>query len=209
MIGREPVRPPTRINPTIGKLSKESVARVPLVLYIPSPNSGASRIGKEEKAETNHSYPPVSAVDSPITSEKPKLESNLSGGGIFHWFQRSSGAQVFNFTANTAKRQKLLDGWDAQWEKGSYPFVRLSGSRATCSICLDEFEEPPKKGESKSNSNGTESGVDNGKPHKPQRKGRRKTPKLTNSDDPLKLEAVGEGPQPLRLLACGHVFHVS
>ena len=29
-----------------------------------------------------------------------------------------------------------------------------------------------------------------------------------NSSDPLKLEDAGEGAQPLRLLACGHVFHV-
>jgi hypothetical protein len=28
-------------------------------------------------------------------------------------------------------------------------------------------------------------------------------------EDPLKLENAGEGAQPLRLLACGHVFHVS
>jgi hypothetical protein len=27
-------------------------------------------------------------------------------------------------------------------------------------------------------------------------------------EDPLKLESLAEGPQPLRLLACGHVFHV-
>ena len=31
---------------------------------------------------------------------------------------------------------------------------------------------------------------------------------VPRNSDPLKLEDAGEGAQPLRLLACGHVFHV-
>lgn len=109
------------------------------------------------------------------------------------------------------KRQTTEDEWEANWEKGEYPFVKLPNNRATCAICLVDFEAPPKKGtaaismtmkaapESSQQSPGA-SGSGNG--------GRQKRHEKRVQVENLMLEDAGEGAQPLRLLACGHAFHV-
>ena len=74
------------------------------------------------------------------------------------------------------------DSWEGNWEKGEYPFVRLEGNRAACAICLMDFNAPKRIG--------TNSG----------------TPEVQRHEESGDAE---EEPQPLRLMACGHVFHVS
>jgi hypothetical protein len=91
------------------------------------------------------------------------------------------------------------DSWEDNWEKGEYPFVRLEGNRAACAICLMDFDEPKRVG---------------GNPGKDGKDGKEVEAKgaegeVTQPHEELRLEDAGEGPQPLRLLACGHVFHVS
>jgi hypothetical protein len=111
------------------------------------------------------------------------------------------------------KRQTTEDEWEASWEKGEYPFVKLPNNRATCAICLVDFEAPPKKAtatvsmtvgavsESPLQSSGASGSKHGGKQNK---KRHEKRVQVEN----LKLEDAGEGAQPLRLLACGHAFHV-
>jgi len=111
------------------------------------------------------------------------------------------------------KRQTTEDDWEAIWEKGEYPFVKLPNNRATCAICLVDFEAPPKKGtaaasmamkavsESSLQSPGA-SGSRNGK-----KQNKKRNEKRVQVED-LRLDDAGEGAQPLRLLACGHAFHV-
>lgn len=111
------------------------------------------------------------------------------------------------------KRQATEDEWEANWEKGEYPFVKLPNNRATCAICLVDFEAPPKKGtavasmamkaatESSLQSPGASGSGNGGKQNK------KRHEKRVQVED-LKLEDAGEGAQPLRLLACGHAFHV-
>lgn len=111
------------------------------------------------------------------------------------------------------RRQTTEDEWEANWEKSEYPFVKLPNNRATCAICLVDFEAPPKKGtaaasmamkavsESSMQSPGASGSRHGGKPNK---KRHEKRVQVEN----LKLEDAGEGAQPLRLLACGHAFHV-
>jgi hypothetical protein len=111
------------------------------------------------------------------------------------------------------RRQTTEDEWEANWEKGEYPFVKLPNNRATCAICLVDFEAPPKKGttvalmamkavsESSLQSPGASGSRHGGKPNK-------KRPEKRVQVENLKLEDAGEGAQPLRLLACGHAFHV-
>lgn len=99
--------------------------------------------------------------------------------------------------------------------EGTYPFVRLAGSRATCHICLEEFQEPKKKSiefanrdkEVPAKKEATFEAADDNLSTGIKWIQRFKS-KKSILEDPLKLEAAGDGAQPLRLLACGHVFHV-
>ena len=142
-------------------------------------------------------------------SSKKRKESDLEAGTSQP--TRSSLTGVIG--KRLPKRQTTEDEWEANWEKGEYPFVKLPNNRATCAICLVDFEAPPKKGtaaasmamkavsESSLDSPGASSSRNGGKQNK---KRHEKRVQVEN----LKLEDAGEGAQPLRLLACGHAFHV-
>ncbi len=120
--------------------------------------------------------------------------------------------------------------WDEMWEKGEYPFVRLEGNRAVCAICLMDFEEPKRvrgkkakgvdaKADAKpagaaSSADGSGGGggsaIQDGGASKTERTQEIQVEEVTEEErDALKLNDAGEGAQPLRLLSCGHVFHVS
>jgi len=144
--------------------------------------------------------------EKPKDSDEPQSPS-ISGNPLLKLFKHSRRANINKLTSispSTAnKRHKAgEDTWEAQWERCPYPFVRLSGTRATCHICLEEFEEPPKKSKNKF-------GSQSKRPNKPRRKSSAASGLmgLPTGEDPLKLEDAGDGAQPLRLLACGHVFH--
>jgi len=84
--------------------------------------------------------------------------------------------------------------WEDRYEKSSLPFVRLENNRATCAICLMDFDEPPRKstkGKSASKVNASEVGA-----------GARAAAGPSS-------EQSSTDPEPLRLLECGHVFHKS
>lgn len=94
----------------------------------------------------------------------------------------------------------------------------LEGNRAACAICLMDFEEPNRIGGETSSSpdlpaEATTSQDLNEKSHPSDTaiiaEGPLQAIVEEGRDDGLKLENAGEGAQPLRLLACGHVFHVS
>jgi len=139
-------------------------------------------------------------------SSKKTKESDLEAGA-----SRSALTAVIG--KRLPRRQTTEDEWEANWEKGEYPFVKLPNNRATCAICLVDFEAPPTKGtaaasmamkavpESPLQSPGASGSKHGGKPNK---KRHEKRVQVEN----LKLEDAGEGAQPLRLLACGHAFHV-
>ena len=126
--------------------------------------------------------------------------------------------------------------WDEMWEKGEHPFVRLEGNRAVCAICLVDFEEPrrvhsarpappvlasPAEGVEDALAGDGEAAVP-GTPgpsspssSAPQAPTQGKTEEIQvetvsrrEEEDALQLNDAGEGAQPLRLLSCGHVFHV-
>jgi hypothetical protein len=85
----------------------------------------------------------------------------------------------------------------------------LEGNRAACAICLLDFAEPKRiaggvgvKDDNKNAQSDAEAEV-------------KAEQDITTIDvveedrcGALKLADAGEGPQPLRLLQCGHVFHV-
>ena len=119
--------------------------------------------------------------------------------------------------------------WDEMWEKGEYPFVRLEGNRAVCAICLMDFEEPKRikgkkaKGveELNAKAQAQAEGKNAGAAPAQEGEGEGSAPRTETTQeiqveavteeerDALKLNDAGEGAQPLRLLTCGHVFHVS
>jgi hypothetical protein len=203
--------PPTRIRPEIGKLPKETVARIPLVLYIPHPDS--AWISKSQ-TEAKHSYPPKE-----MSFTASRLDNDLQSRQRPKWL---------SFRTHSAKKQ--VDEWEAQWVAGTsafndviifltssgiHPFVRLTGSRATCSVCLEEFQEPQrrsvemnrKNGDMKSETAAKVSG-DEGTTRISSLTWLSKLRSPHVAEDRLKLKSAGDGAQPLRLLACGHVFHV-
>lgn len=94
--------------------------------------------------------------------------------------------------------------WEDHWVPGDYPFVRLEGNRAACAICLMDYEEPEKVQRQPS--------AENEAPESPAIGAVREVQveEITREEaDRLELHDAGEGAQPLRLLPCGHVFHVS
>ena len=96
-------------------------------------------------------------------------------------------------TGDTPGDSDPRDRWENNWEKGEYPFVKLEANRASCAICLMDFDEPRRVG--------AESGEHN--------KSEGTEVKHVEGGTPKKLEEAGEEPQPLRLLTCSHAFHVS
>jgi len=120
--------------------------------------------------------------------------------------------------------------WEDRWESGDYPFVRLEGNRAVCAICLLDFE-PPKRvdgaeeGEEEvKEAGGDTDDKDDGASEKVDLEAGKgevdeaaapdesvhevQVDEVTEEDrQQLRLDDAGEGAVPLRLLACGHVFH--
>jgi len=181
-IGQHPLQNPHSIKPEIGKLSKAAVEKIPLVLYIPAPeDKEPNSIPKPSPA---HTYPP--------TPPRPKPQKRR----FFFLRKNKSGEPGSKEKGKAHGDSSLGDSWEDGWEKGEYPFVRLEGNRAACAICLMDFDEPKRVG-----GNSGEDG-----------KGGDAEAKLNEDGDSqhreeLRLEDAGDGPQPLRLLACGHVFH--
>lgn len=135
--------------------------------------------------------------------------------------------------------EKPPEVWEDLWEGGEYPFVRLDENRASCAICLLDFAEPKrrvarevieawaqgnKQQRSKGGSNtptrqgssasGRQSTRDASQVQaeslsQPQQGEVREEPVAVEGGSNLRLEDAGEEAQPLRLLPCGHVFHVS
>ena len=189
-LGRHPLQHPNIINPEIGKLSKTVVDRIPLVIYIPPPPEGA----KSSPLVGSHSYPPKNT--STTNHSQPRFR-------FLRRFRKNSTSE----TASDEKNDETPDmegptSWEANWEGGEYPFVTLEGNRAACAICLMDFEEPKRKeisgeGSPKETEDRTIDDVIN-----------YNNPSGEEDQSKLKLVDAGDGVQPLRLLACSHVFHV-
>lgn len=202
-LGRHPLQNPHYIKPDIGKLPKSLVDRIPLVIYIPPPPDDTS--APISLPKPIHTYPPK--PPAPVLRKR------------FAFFRRKN-LKKDNVTDSNAKDQsarvsmpdttKEPEAWEDNWEECEYPFVRLEGNRAACAICLMDFEEPRR--------------LSAAPQQDPDKDDASIAPMPTRAEGALipveniteeerdalpRLEDAGEGPQPLRLLACGHVFHVS
>ena len=139
--------------------------------------------------------------------------------------------------AETKGEKAEEDPWEARFERNEHPFVKLDGNRATCAICLCDFVAPrprgtvepgpsstpgpshsalpalaPPSAEASQRSSLVVPSDQEGPDGKEKEKRRSKTIKKTKKEKEEKEkveedDGVGVPGEPLRLLACGHVFH--
>jgi hypothetical protein len=200
------------IKPEIGKLSRSIVDRIPLVVYIPPPPDEPTGAPKIPEAIYSNAYPPKPRVSATLPKKRFAFLKFKSKKG-------SKGNDKIDDGGKDGKRQTKGDGepqsWEEHWEQGEYPFVRLEGNRAACAICLMDFEEPKRVVGLPNNEP-----AENAETEKPVAHDQSveegavqeiliDTIQEEDRETGPRLEDAGEGPQPLRLLSCGHVFHVS
>ncbi|KAF8305958.1 hypothetical protein DL93DRAFT_2172321 [Clavulina sp. PMI_390] len=108
--------------------------------------------------------------------------------------------------------------WEDRYEKSplGLPFVRLENNRATCAICLMDFDEPPRRSVAKVDPPAATSSAGTSAKGKGKGKGKAADTKPSAAkkveEEPALVLTGGSGdgePEPLRLLGCGHVFHKS
>jgi len=155
-----------------------------------------------------YSYPPKAAAQ-PTPRPRFRFIRRFSsiGGKKIKGSTESPTQPDDNYTT------KEPQTWEEHWEQGEYPFVVLEGNRAACAICLMDFEEPKRIGPTSSGpdliaettvQDQTEKSAPDDEPIAAEAQAIAEE----GRNDSLKLENAGEGAQPLRLLTCGHVFHV-
>jgi hypothetical protein len=206
-MGRHPLQNPHYIKPDIGSMSRSLVDRIPLVYYIPpppdEPSSGPITIPPEALI-----YPPK-GKPTPARPKKPRFRWLRPKKKPAKGANAGGGADDEKDAARAEGRLARTRVWEDNWEKSEYPYVRLEENRATCAICLLDFEEPRRVGKDAPEDASTKDdgplvgegpldGVVEVAARLP----------ASGGDGELHLEDAGEGVQPLRLLACGHVFHV-
>ncbi|KAK0504601.1 hypothetical protein EDD18DRAFT_1397530 [Armillaria luteobubalina] len=182
-LGRHPLQNPGLIKPEIGKLSKSVVDKIPLVMYIPPPPEPSTFPIKVPEAIYTYPPPPLgSNTTAPSKRRFRFLKVKKKTAGV-------PPNESSTSSKSEGKKATKPDGpetWEDHWEQEGYPFVVLEGNRAACAICLMDFEEPKRI---------------------PPTPGRPPAHNKAAEESELKLEDAGDGAQPLRLLACGHVFH--
>lgn len=196
-IGHHPLQNPHYIKPEIGKLPKSVVDRIPLVLYIPSPPVDDPHKGPIAKPDPVHTYPPKPPTPAPPRRRFAFLRIKPSRKD-----KSKNEKDKDDSNSNEKKASGSGASWEDNWEHGEYPFVRLEGNRAACAICLMDFEEPKRVNGETEESNKDVKEIESSK-----KVPRADRSQVVTEEDRLKLEDAGDGPQPLRLLACGHVFH--
>ncbi|PIL24521.1 hypothetical protein GSI_14277 [Ganoderma sinense ZZ0214-1] len=207
-------------QPLVAKLSKRDVDRIPLVLYIPPPptDTPASPISPLPRSVT---HPIPTPLRPPPPPPPPKRRRFISFRPSFP--RRDTKRDIADVEQGAEALSPLDDEgdeWDRTWERGSYPFVRLPENRATCMICLSEFEAPRRVSERE-----RERAIQPALVLVPEGDALEMRP-LSSPTSPdveevqvesprdadartIELADTGgsDAPQPLRLLSCGHVYH--
>ncbi|KAI0277607.1 hypothetical protein BGY98DRAFT_1089861 [Russula aff. rugulosa BPL654] len=214
-LGRHPSQNPHHFTPDIGQVPRAIVDKLPLVIYIPPPPDQPSK--PVTLPSDLHTYPP---------------KSPTSRRFFFLPFRRRNASTGNNTVKSGSTKEKKGSNrpstWEDNWVKGEYPFVQLENHRASCAICLLDFQEPRRvssgpdvpitpvenqttevpetrqEGEGDHEGDITEQVTTPATPATPLTP---LTPTSPIGDLALRLQDAGEGAQPLRLLKCGHVFH--
>ncbi|KAG6880332.1 hypothetical protein C0992_011081 [Termitomyces sp. T32_za158] len=212
-LGRHPLQTHNTIKPEIGKIPKSIVDSIPLVLYLPPP---PDNIPQQQKVSVTRTDNSSSGTALPEAKKHFQFIKNLTSFNKLKK-ERTSETQEEKDIEKTGEPQT----WEEHWEQGEHPFVILEENRATCAICLVDFAEPKriwnnvKTVESKSRAS-LEPIIRTGEDLNPVARampvafsGSSTQASNSASGTITRLTDAGEGIQPLRLLACGHVFHVS
>lgn len=182
------------------------------------PDSGSRRSRRRgrflflrRKAGPSSSSAAVDAASSTSTSAGPSPATKSSS-------RKPPPPTSPSKKGSAAEPEREEDPWEARFERGEHPFVTLDGNRAACAICLCDFVEPKRRGAVRGEGDLEEGGAspatqtptppegeDAGLGGKTRRK--KSTPKPVK--DTIDEEQAGIPGEPLRLLTCGHVFHVS
>jgi hypothetical protein len=209
-LGRHPSQNAHHFTPDIGQVPRTIVDKIPLVIYIPPPPDQPSK--PVTLPPDLHTYPPKSSTTRRLR---------------FLQFRRrdaSAGDIVEGSTGKEKGGSNRPPTWEDNWEKGEYPFVQLDRHRDSCAICLLDFQEPKRVGsdipkatvEDHTQIEVAENQATTDEPETRQEgegdgdiTEQATAPASPNGDLALRLQGAGHGAQPLRLLKCGHVFHVS
>lgn len=207
-IGRHPIQNPTMIKPEIGKLPKAVVNRIPLVMYIPPPPDALPTDGPIKIPEAAYLYPPKSLPASVAPKRRFRFLKSFKS--------KKNPSDTASPSQEATKDQKIANAgdpqtWEDHWEQEGYPFVVLEGNRAACAICLLDFEEPKRIGAPAIDEVEKQETEQELMPSVSTQVATIGVENITEEDrdEQIRLQDAGEGAQPLRLLACGHVFHVS
>ncbi|KAG5636029.1 hypothetical protein H0H81_009329 [Sphagnurus paluster] len=205
-VGRHPLQNTNVIKPEISKLSKSIVDAIPLVIYIPPPPDA---VYAEKPTVLGSAYPPKNT--SPASKSHFRFIRRLPN------FQSKKATKRAD-DKDTEKGLGRPQKWEDHWEQSDYPFVVLEGNRAACAICLMDFEEPKRLVGADIGTGSilvleawfADSVVEtkSSEPVNSSKPAESPNYSTTDSNVELKLADAGEGSQPLRLLACGHVYHV-
>jgi len=210
-LGRHPSQNPHHFTPDIGQVPRAIVDKLPLVIYIPPPPNQPSK--PVTLPSDLHTYPPK----SPATRRFLLLP--------FRRGTTSTGKTVKSGSTKEKGGSKRPSTWEDNWVKGEYPFVQLDSHRASCAICLLDFQEPRRVSSGPAGSDVSKTPVENqateASETRQEGEGEREgditeqattpatpsSPSSPTGDLALRLQDAGQGAQPLRLLKCGHVFH--
>ncbi|KAI9068576.1 hypothetical protein FKP32DRAFT_1672082 [Trametes sanguinea] len=185
--------------------TKAEIARIPLVLYIPSPPDdlpASPTTPNDHPSPQSPSFPPPARVSRRSTIKRFIFLQPRP--------QRNDGDVECGFGT-----MEMLDAqaeWESNWAPAAYPFIRLPDNLATCAICREDFQAPkrisdvltspteeapemtaiPSPGAVIPRAAMNESCVRIERPH---------------AADAAAMQLVDAGAQPLRLLSCGHAYH--
>ncbi|KAG8901750.1 hypothetical protein FRB99_005119 [Tulasnella sp. 403] len=201
-----------QIHAEIPKMDKRLLEFIPLKIYIPSKEEPAedAALNATNGTSVNLTYPPISptkiADSSAVTSTAPPTSNRHDGffGALFHRL-RPSKALRGPLQAKLSSVEPE-NAYEAQFESGPYPFIQLEKNRATCYICLSDFVPPRRRVEKDKQPPPEDIG--------PTLQGDSKTPGQGGKGGAGEVGAAtgvehpGVPGEPLRVLSCGHVFHV-
>ncbi|KAF7376155.1 hypothetical protein MSAN_00030400 [Mycena sanguinolenta] len=202
-LGRHPMQNPGMIRPDVGKLSPSIVDRIPLVMYIPPPPDALpGSIPIPQAVYSSNAYPPKAGLSSAKPKRRFKFLHRRKGN------KDGSNSPAGDVPVRTHQQAGEPQTWQDHWEHTGYPFVVLEGNRAACAVCLMDFEEPKRI----AGFEPTPTAAPPAEEPAPSTPAIEEVAVETNdtaatTENQLKLEDAGEGAVPLRLLACGHVFH--
>lgn len=209
------------------------VDKIPLVIYIPPPETPS-----EVSEEPNGLYETPSQdgegsenltgkANAAAVEDAPVASVTTASRRRFAWI-RKDGVNGMSPKPTMWSDAKFISKGDPRFEKSEYPFVVLESNRTMCCICLFDFSEPRRKEAvprkdlepiaEMVEEQGSMPPVEDEDNDAIERDPTNHTVNVSKGKEPIRdciAEAVPEDKddltdpgEPLRLLACGHVFHV-